>query len=207
MPQLTEADERRVADAIAEAETRCGAEILCVVARAADDYLYIPTLAAALIALGGAALWASVDSRVDAASLVIVQTCAFFGFAAAFRWPPLTRRLIPAAVRTRRARRLAREAFFAEGLHLTPDRVGLLLFIAFAERHVEILADSGVEAAIDGDDALWAGIIDHIRPRLRAGALGDALVQAVGEMADILAEKLPPRPDRPNALPDKLIVL
>jgi len=207
MPRLTDDDENHVSTAIAEAERRCGAEILCVVARAADDYLYIPTLAAALVAIGGAAAWVSFDPGVDAVLLTIAQVCAFFGLAAVFRWPPLTRRLIPAGVRTARARRLAREAFFAEGLHLTPDRVGLLLFISFAERHVEILADSGVEAAINGDDALWAGVIDHIRPQLRSGAVGPALVQAIGEMADLLAETLPPRADRPNALPDKLIVL
>lgn len=207
MPRITAEDEALVRAAIEAAEKRCGGEIVCVVARAADRYLYIPTLFAALIAMGLPAVWVLIDPDALAAPISVAQILLFAALSFVFRWPPILRRIIPQAVRARRAGRLAREAFFSQGLHLAPERNGVLLFVAFAERHVEILADAGAEAAIDHDDSRWAAVIDHMRPRLRSGAMGPALAEAIAEIAELLAERLPPRPARENALPDKLILL
>ncbi|MEM6491467.1 MAG: TPM domain-containing protein [Pseudomonadota bacterium] len=207
MPRISTADETLVRDAIAAAEKRCGGEIVCVVARSADRYLYIPTLVAALIAMGLPAVWVVVQPGALAAPISVAQILVFAALSFLFRWPPLLRRIIPGPVRAQRAGRLARETFFGQGLHLAPDRNGVLLFVAFAERHVEILADAGAETAIDNDDSRWAAVIDHMRPRLRSGAMGPALAEAIAEIAELLAERLPPRPARENALPDKLILL
>ncbi len=90
------------------------------------------------------------------------------------------------------------------GLHRTKARAGLLLFVSLAERHVEIIADDGVQAHMQGN-AVWEGIVADFVTHVRSGRVADGFVGAIDACAETLAEHFPRGPDDENELPDHLI--
>ena len=120
MAFLTDQDRTRIAAAIAAAERRTSGELVAVVAEAADDYRYIALLWPALAALLlPALLLTAVRRRLDARLLYLAQTAAFALLVLLAQLRPVRLALVPAATKRRRAGRLAREQFIAQGLHLT----------------------------------------------------------------------------------------
>lgn len=204
MAFLSERDRREIAQAIAAAEARTSGELVAVVARAADDYLYIPLLWAALVALtlpGPLLLFG--DLRADA--VYAVQVIVFLVLALVFNLTPLKMRLIPHAVRQARAHRLALAQFVEQNLHATAGRSGVLIFVSVAERHVEILADRGIDARVPA--GTWERVVAEFTARLRAGQVGEGFVQAVNSCGELLAGYFPAAPGDRNELPDRLIEL
>lgn len=206
MAYPSESDRARIREAVERAEARTSGELVTVIARESDSYLYAPTLAAAVIvlALSGIILMLPLPVRIDAFTLFKGQAIGFILLAVLFRVPALKRHLIPRAVRRRRAGRHARELFVELGLHRTKARAGLLLFVSLAERHVEIIADDGVQAHVEGN-AVWEGIVSGFVAQVKRGEVAEGFVSAIGACAGIMAEHFPRGPDDENELPDHLI--
>ena len=206
MAYPSESDRTRIREAVEEAEARTSGEFVTVIARESDSYLYAPTLAAAILALAlsGFVLVLPLPIRIDAFTLYMGQAIGFIVLAALFRLPALKRHLVPRGVRRRRAGRHARELFVELGLHRTKARASLLLFVSLAERHVEIIADDGIQAHLQGN-ALWEGIVEGFVAQVKRGGVADGFVAAIGACADIMAEHFPRGSDDENELPDHLI--
>lgn len=206
MTDLLSAEEReRVADGIRVAETRTSGEILVLVARSASDYWAIPALWAAIIAF--AAPWPLIWlTSISAYAINLFQLLLFIVLALLFSLPRKNRvRLVPRFLRRRRARQMAREHFFTQGLHRTRERTGVMIFVSVAERYAEVLVDDGIADRVD--DGAWRAIIVALIESLRDNRMGDGLVVAVEAAATILSEHAPPRADDSNELPDKVIVI
>lgn len=205
MAFLTDADRERIADAIRQAEARTSGEILTVIAPASDDDRFLPLLLAAGIAfvLPGIA-WLLAPSW-EFPLLYGLQLGVFVLLLLVLSWRPVAARLVPDAVKEARARRLAQEQFYLQGLHRTREATGLLLFVSVAERYVEILADYGIDSKV-GPDA-WAAIVADFTRTVREGRVADGFVTAVGECGDLLARHFPRQPDDKDELPNRLIEL
>lgn len=199
------ADRDRIAASIRAAEARTAGEIIVLVARSASDYWAIPALWAALaaFALPWPLIW---FSNISAYAIFLTQLIAFIILALLFSLPRKNRiRLVPRFLRRRRARQMAREHFFTQGLHRTRDRTGVMIFVSVAERYAEILADDGIADRVD--DGAWRTIVVALIAALKENHMGDGLVTSVEACADILAEHAPRSADDSNELPDKVIVI
>jgi len=205
MTALSEEDRARVAKAIAEAEKSTSAEIICVVMRAASDYWAAPILWATLAALVWP--WPLIWITTLAASTIFLTQLILFAVLALVLSFPTSRRLAltPPWIKRRRAHMSAREHFFTQGLHRTVDRSGVLIFVSAAERHAEILADDSVSLKVP--EAEWRPILVALREALAGGQAADGLVAAIGRCGELLAQRLPPRANERNELPDKVIVI
>lgn len=203
MALLSEHDRTRVEQAIKEAETRSSGEFVTAIAAASDDYLYIPTLAAAgvVFLLSGLVLLLPWPIRVDL--FYAGQVAGFIALALAFRWPPLRMTLVPRSVKEERARRYAHQLFLDLGLSSTRDRTGVLLFVSEAEHYVEIIADRGVQE--HADNAVWERIVADFTREVRAGRTADGFVQAVAACTAVMAEHHPWHSGDQNELPNRLI--
>ena len=82
----------------------------------------------------------------------------------------------PTAVKRRRAGRLAREQFFAQGLHLTRARTGVLIFVSVAEHYVEIIADQGIDALVP--PGTWDKAVADFVGQVRAGHIAEGFLAA-----------------------------
>src|SRR3546814_7464629 len=111
MTTITKSDVARVRAAVEAAEGRTSAELVTVIARAAEPYLFIPTLFAAVVtmAVSGLVLLLLFGAGLSAAELYTGQVLAFVVIAVLCRLPAVRFALVPRAIRNTRASRLAHE--------------------------------------------------------------------------------------------------
>jgi putative membrane protein len=112
---------------------------------------------------------------------------------------------VPLSIKRTLASQLAREQFFARGLHLTRGRTGVLVFVSVAERYVEILADAGINEKVG--KAEWAEIVAAFVSRVSQGQTVVGFVRAVDAVGDVLATHFPGGRSDTNELPDRLFVI
>jgi putative membrane protein len=203
MAFLTDADRARIATAIVAAERRTSGELVAVVAVAADDYRYVSLLWPALAALLLPALLLTAFPALDGWRLYLAQTALFVTLALLAQLPPLRMALVPAAIKRQHASRLAREQFVVQGLHRTRERTGVLIFVAVAEHHVEIIADRGIDAMVP--PGTWDEAVAKFIERVRAGQVADGFLATIALVGERLAEHFPGTADDPDVLPNRLI--
>ncbi len=208
MTALTPAQRRRIETAVKAAEARTSAEFVCAVTRAADTYFTVPLLVASLVAfavpLALDALepgWT--DANVHDPGVTVLQLLVFTIAAAAFSLPAIATRLTPRAVKARRAARLARAAFLDLGLAGVRHRNGVLLFVALAEHHVEVIADAGLQAKVDA--GAWQAVVDAFTVAVKRGDVADGFVAALDRLAPVLAAPYPRGEDDVNEIADRLV--
>jgi uncharacterized membrane protein len=96
----------------------------------------------------------------------------------------------------------AREVFVALRMHETAHRAGVLIYLALEAHALAIVGDEGIHARVG--DEYWVTIRDRMVARLRAGALRDAVVEAVADVGAVLAREFPRRPDDIDELSDEV---
>jgi len=200
MVTLTQADKQELERAVADAEKRTSAEIVLAVAEWCDTYrLYTLPYAAffGLVVLGGLALAMS-DTHVRMAFLI--TGAAVLIAAAVFQWAPVRLALVPRAVREDAAEALARAEFAALVAGRTSAANGVLIFIALAEHHAEIVAEAGLAARVSQET--WQKIMDELIAGLKAGRVTDAIKTAVAACGDAAAAVFPAGPDDRNEIAD-----
>jgi putative membrane protein len=198
-----EAAHKAIEAAIAAAERGTRAEFVAAVARRADRYDADALRAGLLVALLVAvAVWWFTPWPLPL-DVILAEITAFFVVYGLARFTPLGLLLVPAARKRQRAGRLARLIFLDRGLASTPERCGVLLFVAVGERCVEIIADRGIDQAVE--PGAWQRIVDTFTAEVRKGAIEAALVAAIEALGALLARHYPPAGDNPNRIPDRLI--
>ncbi len=204
MTLLRKPDQECVAAAIATVEKNTDAELVTVLARRADDYFFIPSLWAAMIALLTPVVLSLTPFWLSAMDLLIGQWVVFVVLALVFRIPAITIRMIPRWVARWRAALLARDQFVANNLHHTDDQTGVMIFVSEAEHYVEILVDRGIARLVD--DGEWQAIVDDLILRIKAGQVCEGLLECIEQCGEILHATLPATRDK-NELPNHLVIL
>ncbi|MFT7652947.1 MAG: putative membrane protein [Limisphaerales bacterium] len=204
MTLLTESQASQVADAITQVETHTDAELVTVLAKQADDYLYIPTLWAALLALVSPGILLITPFWLDVADILLLQLTTFIASALFLRIPAVLRRIIPKSVKRWRASNMARRCFLENNLHHTKGESGLLIFVAETERYVEILADRGIDRHVD--PAAWQTIVDEFTEKLHDKQTLNGFLGAINQCGGILSTHLPAT-EQKNELANHLIII
>ncbi len=205
MQHLTEQNKRELCQQIRDIESNCNAELVTVITRQSDEYYYIPVLWAALSALLLPGLISLLDLPLNVGDTYLLQIAVFAVFALILSWPPIKFQVIPKSVQYRRASLHAHELFFIEGLHITENRSGVMIFVSLAERYVEIIADHGIAEKIE--QGVWQDIVDEFIEDVRRGKTADGYRRAVDRCGVLLKEHFPGSSNSANELPDHLIEL
>ena len=205
MAFLTADEKNRIRQTIEEVERHTAGEFVTVIAQQSDDYLYIPTLWAALIALAVPGVINYLPFDVLHIHSYLTQFIVFFALAILFQWSPVKLRLIPRYIKVQRARRLANMQFLAQDLHHTAQRTGILLFVSIAERYVEIIADQGINDVVSADT--WDKIVNHFVSDVKQGQVAGGFITAIQQCGDVLNKHFPVTATDENELPNHLIEL
>ncbi|MGJ0454486.1 MAG: TPM domain-containing protein [Methylocystis sp.] len=201
--QLTADDFERIAEAIRRAEEKTSGEIVCVLARRSSDYAFVPPLWGAFIAL--ASPWPMLlFTEISPREIFAAQIAIFIVATLVVSWGPVRFFLTPRAVKRARAAREAIEQFFSRGVSATKARMGVLIFVSFAERYARIVADEAIAAKISNDE--WQGALDLLLEDIRRERAADGFVAAIEECARLLAKHAPPGASG-DELPDKIYVM
>ncbi|MDE0758874.1 MAG: TPM domain-containing protein [Pseudomonadales bacterium] len=204
MTLLTESELEKVSAAIHEVEQKTDAELVTVLAARADNYSYIPTMWAAMLALLSPSLVTVLPFWVEMNEIMLIQLGVFIVLAILLRWQPILVRIIPNQVKTWRASNLARRQFLENNLHHTQAEVGVLIFVSEIEHYVEIIADRGVSSHIT--DAEWAEIVSAMTDQVAAGNTLEGFLSCV-DACGVLLEKHLPATSAKDELPNHMVVI
>ena len=204
MTLINEQQQIKVQKAIEQAESNTDAELVTVLAGQSDDYYFIPTMWAALIALVTPALLLQTNLWLSQTDLLWIQLIEFVVLTVVFRWQPLKLALVPKQVKFARASLVAKQQFLAQGLHHTQAETGMLIFVSEAEHYVEILADRGINKLV-ADDA-WSNIVNHLLGQIKAGNTEAGLTGAINACGELLADKVPATHNK-DELPNHLVII
>jgi putative membrane protein len=199
---ISQVDNQRIVEAIRAAEAKTSGEIYCVIAHACDDYQLVPIAWAALIALAVPLPLIHFTSW-PAGIIYLVQLVVFIVLAAALSHPAIRIHLVPRRAKHDRAHAVAMRQFFAQGLHNTERRTGVLIFAAVAERYAEIVADAGINAKVTPH--VWDQAVAALIAGVKDGRPGDGFVAAIEQCGAVLAEHFPPGALNRDELPNKLV--
>jgi putative membrane protein len=199
---ISGADNERIVEAIRAAEAKTSGEIYCVVAHACGGYHLVPIAWAALLAL--AVPWPLIHfTRWPAGIIYFIQLAVFIMAAVLLSLPIIRFRIVPKRRLHRRAHIVAMQQFLAQGIHLTEQRTGVLIFASVAERYAEIVADSGINAKVTPET--WTGAIAAMVSAIKQGRPADGFVAAIELCGAELARYFPPGQLNPNELPDRVV--
>ena len=212
-PLLSENDSRRIAAAVAEAEKKSGGEIATAVIAESDDYGFRELVFALIVGFIVFTAAALMDSRMEAffSALYwdfnpgllpfIYSWIALFSGALAYflaQIPGVDRLIIPKKAMAAAVQARAWRHFMEAGVHDTLDHTGILIFVSLLERRVELIADRGINEKVDPET--WTSIVNGMISKISAGKITDAIVEAVKECGDILAQKVERRQNDTNEL-------
>lgn len=204
MVALQTVDEERIAAAVHAAEVGTRAELVCVMARTSSNYEFFPLVWAALAALS--APWIVIELTLWSVQRVfVVQLAVFVVLLAILSVPMVRMRLVPRAIKRRRAHRAAAEQFLLRGLMRTRERTGVLIFVSLAERYARVIVDEGVSSRIE--ESRWTEAIAVLVDHARDGRMTEGYVAAVGLCGRLLAEHLPAGSDPSNELSDRFFMI
>lgn len=229
---LTPEDLSAIEAAVRRAEAGTTGEIYCIVAEESSDYHATPLawaagvalLAPALLLAGGLHVTApdmglvggwtadqvegvgEATARAALEGTLLLQAALFILTLLVVAIPPVRRALTPRGMKRDRVRVRAEEQFIAKNLHATRERTGVLIYVSFAERMAELIADEAIHAK--APDGAWTEAMAKLTAGLRHGRVAQGFADAIGQCGEILAQHFPARPDdNPNELPDAVVIL
>ena len=197
-------DQARLAQAISDVEDETSGEIVLVLAEQAGHYREIPLLWSLLAALvtPWPLIWLT---SVSTARIFLIQLAVALALGLILSWPKLRYALVPRSLKRAQGHEAASREFLRRGLTRTREKTGVLIYLALAEHHAEILADTGIADRVDA--TVWADIVADLTRTIRDGRMTEGLIVAIRRTGAILAEHAPPRFDDVDELPNKVIIL
>ena len=203
---FSEADKKRLADAVRAAEKNTSGEIVPFVAAQSDSYpeawLRSGTLAAFLLLFifGVVNIGSDTWLPVSIGEIVLFALLAFAAAGLAATYLPMVKRMfIPAAMMQQRVDERASMAFLEEEVFATRERTGILIFISLFEHRVRILGDSGINEKVE--QAQWDDIVATIVQAMKAGQPADGLHDAIEQCGALLGDSgVEIRPDDTDEL-------
>ena len=206
MYRFTDADRQRIKEAVVAAEQHTSGEFVAVAARTSDAYHSVALLWAVGLTLVLPAPLLLFHAPLRYLHIYQLQIVTFILLALIFEYlPGLHMSLVPKRLRYAHASRLAHAQFYEQGVHLTREHSGVLLFVSMAERYVEIVADKGIHEKIG--EARWQGIVEGFTARVGAGDVVGGFVTAIAACGEAMAEHYPARADDSDELSDGLVEL
>lgn len=107
---------------------------------------------------------------------------------------------LPALWRGQSSRDRAHELFALHRVWDTADNSGVLVYVCWADRSIEIVADRGVDQRVGHET--WSAICRRMETRFRDGQFEAGTLEGIAEITAVLVRHFPALPGQAN--PDEL---
>lgn len=212
MCKLSKKDKQQISTLVKKAEQSTRGEIVTVLAQSSGGYGFTCLLWSAFIAFLVPVLLdftplfhVYLDGSWNIRQMVLLQIFLFILSYIILFITPLKYCLTPRQHKHAKASKLAEQQFFSQGLHLTPDRAAILLFVSMKERYVRIIADEGIDKKVD--DAVWQSLVEGFSRSVKAGDVKKAFTSTIKECGGLLKKHYPQKGKKKNYLEDVFIEL
>ncbi len=112
--------------------------------------------------------------------------------------------LVP-LLRAQTARERALDVFSSLRVWDTETNSGVLIYVQFVDRRIEIVADRGINAKVAQQQ--WDEICRRMEAAFRANQFEQGALAAIAEINALLSLHFPPQGPNPNELPDHAVIL
>lgn len=99
--------------------------------------------------------------------------------------------------------KMAKERFRRLGMHATPERNAVLIFVAPRTHKLAVIGDKGIHEKCGA--GLWERLIHRMRGDFQTEEFSHAIVEAIKEIGIALATHFPRKSTSANELPDDVI--
>ena len=220
MKGLSSAERQRIADAVQAAESLTAGEIVTAVIPESSDYsarellfgigagvitqIILILLTSPITRLLDGLLWLESPILIPLSTLSVSLLIGAAAYAAA-QIPAVDRIIAGRGAMREAVRRRALRHFVESAVYDTAGRTGVLLFISLLERRVELIADRGIDRAVE--EGVWDGIVAELITGIRENRMGEAVEKAVTAVGAVLAEHVPVGADDVNEIADAPVEL
>lgn len=97
----------------------------------------------------------------------------------------------------------AQKRFHKLGMHKTPERNAVLIFVAPRAHKFAVVGDNAIHEKCG--EELWQRIVEKMRDHFRNENFSRAIVDAIRETGDALASHFPTRSTSTGGLPDEVV--
>jgi putative membrane protein len=194
-----------IAAAIQAAEARTSGEIVPVFVERSHSYLGFFHFFALMGLLSGTALGAYFWWTFPFYGFAYFLGAQLMGWMLGWQFGsmgPVFRALHSPKKRRDLVHEAALASFFRNGLHLTKDRTGVLIYISDFEHCVEIVADEGIYKKLPAD--FWDHEVKKLSQAIAAGSIAQTLPVVIEEVGKKLAEFFPRLANDKNEISDSL---
>ena len=181
--------------AVARLERDTDAEIIVVAASRSGSYADLSLIGASVGAVLSMIAVVLAPVVVHPAALVAEVVLTWLLLAWLLDGAFFVRLLAPKRRRLRQVTEAAHAEFHREGVHATPHRTGVLIYVSALERRVEVLPDLGIQARVP--PAVWHDAVAGF-----AHDELDAFVAGLDRLGAALARHVPPLEVDPVDLPN-----
>ncbi len=202
---LDAASRDQIVNAVREAEKATSGEIVVVVVGDCDDYSsarWLCGVALAALVYLGLSIFAPPLPMI---AYLLAQVVAVLAGHALAQIHVVRRVFIADARMEERAQRRAAAAFAELGLRHTESKTGILLLVALLEHRVVVLADKGINDALEPGES-WADVVRHVLDGIIAGRPTEGIVSAVRRCGEILSHPLPASDENPDEIRRELVI-
>ena len=182
--ELSPAERKAVAAAIAAARARTKAQFALVIVPDSDHYRFYPPIWSACVALLAAGALAFAFPHLGLRLAFVIQAAIFAVLTLALEWRPLRLLAAPPGAKRAAAHACAEREFTARVL-AHPDRNGgVLFFVSLGEHYAEIIADRTLHQA--AGQAAWDKIVADFTAAAAAGQIAQGFIAGVSACGALL---------------------
>lgn len=202
---ISESEQTRIQKAVEQAELRTLGEIVPVIRRASDAYLWVPFFWGVTFFLVSLVVWALLFFQspweISIPLMFVTQTGALALGMTIGTSPTVKHWTVPRHRQALSAERQCFADFVRLGLTETELRSGVLIFLSLLERRVIILGDKGIHTKVPA--GYWDELVKKLVSGIQGGKVTESLCDVIGEVGERLAGYFPPHPGQKNELSDR----
>jgi len=187
---------KTVEESVARIERATHAELIVVAASRSGSYRDLALVWASVGALVAMIVLVVIPLPIHPAMLIIEVVVTWLLLAWILDGAWFVRWIAPRARQAAQVGEAAHAEFHREGVHATPTRTGVLIYVSALEGRIEVLPDLGVQGRVP--PARWQVACDRFSDRDLA-----SFVQALDALGAVLAEHVPPTGGDAVDLPNK----
>lgn len=118
--------------------------------------------------------------------------------------PAIDSVVIPSEAKNQAVKNRAMLHFAKSGVYATENHSGILIYVSYFEKQVQIVADCGISQKVSQD--MWNIIADHLADNIRLNNVKQGFITAVQECGELLQTHFPSSQEK-NELSDSLVIL
>lgn len=202
---LTDSEKELISKKIENLEKSSSAELVAVVTKRSSDYKYATSIITIfLVFLISFILIFS--TQISNLILIEIQLLSFIGINLFLdKFDKFLISVLPKSYKRYKASQNAKEQFYNLGLNRTKTRQGIMFFVSFDEKYVEIISDTTISSKIE--DEYWQDIINEFISNVKKKELSKGYLKAIDSCSKILIKEFPIQENDKNELPNEVIEL